>query len=94
MFFVISRESFDSTVSSCVLHVPTGSKGDYEQKGWTMFSKIVDDISPTGLKALTPATKFDGRPYSLDGRRVSAQQSKHIYVVRDKDGKCRKYVAK
>lgn len=38
------NNGFDSSVSKCILHVPAGCIGEYEQKGWTMFAQIVDDV--------------------------------------------------
>ena len=42
----LTNSSFDASVESCTLHVPVGCISEYEKKGWTMFARIVDDLSP------------------------------------------------
>jgi len=45
----INGDSFDSSLSSCVLHVPSGCIEEYRQKGWTMFAQIIDDAVHTNV---------------------------------------------
>ena len=42
----LTDSSFDASVKFCTLHVPAGRISEYEQKGWSMFANIVDDLSP------------------------------------------------
>ena len=59
----IEGDSFDTSVSNCILHVPAGCIEEYQQKGWTMFAQIVDDVEKTnsdiiaenGFKAEVPS---------------------------------------
>ncbi len=41
------NNGFDTSVSNCILHVPAGCIEEYQQKGWTMFAQIVDDVEKT-----------------------------------------------
>ena len=41
------NSGFDTSVSNCILHVPAGCIEEYQQKGWTMFAQIVDDVETT-----------------------------------------------
>ena len=43
----ILNNGFDTSVSNCILHVPAGCIEEYQQKGWTMFAQIVDDVEKT-----------------------------------------------
>ena len=42
-----SGSPFDASSSGATLHVPVGCINEYQQKGWTMFANIVDDIQRT-----------------------------------------------
>lgn len=85
-------DSFDSSVSNCVLHVPAGCIEDYQQKGWTMFAQLVDDIIPTGLTPVSNTDDSDGTLYSVDGMQVSKPVPNHVYILKDNEGNCKKYI--
>ena len=89
----INDTSFDSSVSDCILHVPEGCIEDYQQKGWTMFAQIVDDIIPTGVNTFT-ATDGNAMIFSINGMRISSPHHNRIYIVKGKDGSYKKCIAK
>ena len=54
---VLKGSPFDVAISSCTLHVPKGCIEGYEQKGWTMFAQIVDDLQ-SSTSVISPQVVF------------------------------------
>ena len=86
--------AFYPECTTCTLHVPAGCVAEYTQKNWDKFATIVDDIVTEGINTVSNAVESEGEIYSVDGVQVRKPLPNHIYIIKNKEGNSKKFIAK
>ena len=88
----IDFKNADAVFFLAPLYVPIGTKEKYRQcEGWNKFLNIVEYDATTISSAKTDAHKTN--IYNINGHRITGIQ-KGINIIRDTDGKARKFIRK
>lgn len=92
----LQKNSFDTFITaSCVLHVPQGSADNYKQRGWDVFTTIIEDLPNTSsLSHLITFTdkSHHSEAFNLSGFPMKFPTRRQIYVVKHSNGKVQKII--
>lgn len=92
----LQKDSFDNFITAlCVLHVPQGSADNYKQKGWDVFTTIIEDLPNTSSLShpiIFTDTSHHSETFNLSGSPVKAQDRHHIYIIKHSNGKVQKII--
>lgn len=92
----LQKNSFDNFITaSCVLHVPQGSADNYKQRGWDVFTTIIDDL-PNTSSLSHPITFTDtshhSESFNISGFPVKNPTRRQICVIKYSNGKVQKII--